>query len=172
MKTLFIYLLVIFGLLTPNQDIEFEPFIELTPEETVEMLESGTGILYFTSDTCPWCAAISPVLEEVARENKTSIYICNPREISDIDGKREGTEEYKRMLELLDKYLRDYTDKDGNYLGKKHIYMPDVYVIIDGEVKDHKIGVSKTYTDKNREMTKEEKNEIKEIYQGFIDIIK
>ena len=61
---------------------EDNPMVYATYEEVVDMLENGTGIVYFGYPECPWCRAALPVLLEAADEElMTKILYYNNKDI-------------------------------------------------------------------------------------------
>ena len=72
-------------------------FVYRSIEEIIKILENGTGIVYLGFPECPWCQAYVPYLNEVAAKNEiTKIYYYNI-----LNDRKEETEEYKKILELL-----------------------------------------------------------------------
>lgn len=132
-----------------------------TVEEQIERLKSGTGIIYFGFPKCPWCRNILPVLSDVAKENKQTIYYFNPSEIRD-----KTNESYRSLISILDPYL-DTDDK-----GEKTLYVPDVYFVKDGKIVGHQLGSVKSQTNPTTPLTADQKQELKNIYQNLINKIK
>lgn len=100
------------------------PFVEKTGEETINILEHGTGVLFLGFPTCPWCQAYVGYLNEVAHEqNLDTIFYHNT-----YDDWQNNTEDYQKITALLSDYLQ--YDNEGN----KHLYVPNVTVIKDGEI--------------------------------------
>lgn len=166
LKKLIIYLITLLSL------TQGSVFIDINPTQAIDMIENGTGILIFESDQCPWCNKARPILEEVAKESGIKVYSANIQDIkSNPREGKEGTEEYKKILELLNEYLNDYLDEDGNSFGEKRVYIPDVYAIKDGKILGHNLGTVKSHTDKDTEMTEEEKQELREIYKNLIESV-
>lgn len=164
LKKMLICLLIIFNM-TPKT-----VFIDITPTEAIDLIESGTGILIFESDECPWCAKARPILEQAAKEKNIQVYSANIQSIKSQprEGK-PGTDEYYKILELLDEYLNEYLDEDGNSFGEKRVYIPDVYAIKDGKILGHNLSTVASDTNKDTEMTEEQKNELLDIYKNLID---
>ena len=85
------------------------------------------------------------------------------------------TEEYKELLEKLDVLLQKYEieDENGNKIGtvQKKIFTPTVVVVKDKEVADYHLGTieSNMADDKiNNELTKEEKEELFDVYTNML----
>ncbi len=99
-------------------------FQYITIEDTLEIINRGTGIIYFGFQECPWCQVYVPILDEVIREkNVDKVYYYNPKDI-----RENNTKEYQRIITLLGKYMND--DKEGN----KRLYVPHIFAIRDGKV--------------------------------------
>lgn len=138
---------------------EQNPMKYKTDKEIIEILKSGTGIIYFGFPDCPWCQNAVPVLLEVAKEMEIDeIYYFNPKEI-----RKDNTESYQEIVKLLDDNLT--IDENGN----KRLYVPDVYFISSGKIIGHHFKTIDTQTDpKNNPLTEEQKAELKTIYKKLI----
>ena len=98
-----------------------------TADEALEILKSEKAIVYFGFSSCPWCQQYAPILNTVAKENDVdTIYYCDIRE-----DRKNNTEAYKKLVDLLKGYLEDDTD------GNKRIYVPDAYFVKDGKIVGH-----------------------------------
>ena len=132
----------------------------LNEKELIKFLKSGTGILYFGYNTCPWCRNSVPVLIDAAIDNDLkTIYYADIHEI-------RNKEVRKELYEILDPYLR------VNDEGKKSLAVPDVYAIKKGKVKGHHIGTVESYKDPTAGMSKKQKKELKKIYTDLIKEVK
>jgi len=115
-------------------------------KETIEVLENGTGLIYFGFPNCPWCRGMLPVLLDVVHcsclENVLYVDMTDMRDVFEvIDGKivkkQEASEEYYKLLEIMDEILSEYTiEKDGQIyeVGEKRIYVPLVVGVKNGEI--------------------------------------
>lgn len=120
-------------------------------DQVLEILNGGSGIIYFGFPACPWCQAYVPVLDEVSREqNVDKVYYYNPKDI-----REKNTEEYKRITTLLGDYLEN--DKDGN----KRLYVPHVFAIKDGKVIGENNDMSTMSGDAKKYFTEEKRSELK-----------
>lgn len=161
------------------------PFVYKTEEEIVEILEKGTGILYFGFKKCPWCRSMIEVLESAAIEkNVGEIYyldIENIRDVLSLDEnnkvitEKEGSSNYYKILNLLDDHLSQYylTSKENKKIDtkEKRLYAPTVVAVQNGEVKKiHEATVS-SQKDPYTELKEEEKKELKQVYLDLIDLV-
>lgn len=154
----------------------------LTEEETIKLLESGTGILYLGFPECPWCRSMLPVLLQTMNNmNIDKLYYLNIldlRSTFELNEKnkavvtREGSEDYYKMLELMDDYLDDYylTTESGKKVNtkEKRIYAPTIVAIKDGKIKGIHVSTVDSQTDPYESLTKEQEEELSNI---FIDLI-
>lgn len=110
-------------------------------EEVFNLLDNGTGVIYFGFPECPWCRQLVPVLIESAIDtNIKDIYYLNIKEDRDtkelvddkIITKNEGTEDYQKLVKKLYAYLPAY--KGLNNDGIKRIYLPTVVIVKNGKV--------------------------------------
>ncbi len=129
-----------------------------TYDEIIEVLTTGTGIVFFGFPACPWCQAYAPVLDEVARERDVEkIYYLDIKEMREKD-----TDEYKKLVELTDGYLEK--DEKGN----KRIYVPDSYFVKEGKIVGHNNSMSMLSGDNVTEYFDEEKR--KELKNELIEL--
>lgn len=99
-------------------------FIYRTPEQIINILKKGTGIVYLGFPECPWCKGYVPYLNEIAQEMKVEkIYYLNI-----LNERKNNTDEYKEITEILSEYLQN--DEEGN----KRIYVPAVIAVKDGKI--------------------------------------
>lgn len=138
---------------------EKNPMVYKTDKEIIDILKSGTGIIYFGFPECPWCQNAVPVLIEAAKEmDIKEIYYFDPKEI-----RANDTNTYKEIVKLLGDNLT--SDENGN----KKLYVPDVYFVSDGKIVGHHFKTVDTQTDpKNSPLTNDQKTELKNIYKGLI----
>lgn len=132
----------------------------LSEEEILTFLETGTGILYFGYNTCPWCRNSVPILIDAAKQNNIdTIYYADIHQL-DISSIREG----------LYKILADYLEE--NEEGQKVLAVPDVYFIENGTIIGHHRGTVESYHNPYNGMTEEQKEELTDIYQKWIEEMK
>lgn len=138
---------------------ENNPMVYKTDKEIIEILQSGTGIIYFGFPECPWCQNALPVLLEAAKEmNIEEIYYFNPKEI-----RENNTETYQKIVELLGDNLT--VDENGN----KRLYVPDIYFVSGGKIIGHHFKtVDSQANSTDNPLTDEEQVELKNIYKGLI----
>lgn len=136
-----------------NVDIPLKnPIKYINCNEALDVLKMDEAIIYVGAGWCPWCRNAVPVLFEVAEiYNVKEIYYLNLDEEKSayevIDGElvntTKGSEDYYKLLDALEEYLKDYTLKsdDVEYdTGEKRIYIPYVIGVKDGEVIDSHVG--------------------------------
>lgn len=149
---------------------EDNPFVYASAKDIIEMIENKDSFaIYFGFKSCPWCRSILPTLIDVAKElNIKKVYYVDVSEIRDAfelnaDGKpvrsKEGSEDYYRLLELLDSVLSDYslTNEKGKSVstGEKRIYAPNIVSIVDGNAYKLTEGISELQNDGYMELTEE-----------------
>ena len=153
--------------------------------EAVELLNKGTGVIYFGYPTCPWCRNAVPVLLEAAKEKKMNrIYYLNVNEYKNTfmvnDGKVEKVKEekdgYYDLLKALDSVLDPYVlTSDGKTyeVGEKRIYVPFVVFVKDGKIVSTHLGtvnLEGTQT-KYDVLTKKQHDELLDTYLSAIEDI-
>ena len=132
----------------------------VSESQLIDLLKNGTGILYFGYNTCPWCRNAVPVLIDTVIENDVdTIYYVDIHKL-DISSIRE------ELYQILDSYLEE------NDEGKKVLAVPDVYFIKNGEIIGEHRGTIDSYRNPYNSMSDDQKEELSNIYQNFIEEMK
>lgn len=150
-----------------------------TEKKIVELLENGTGVIYFGFSTCPWCRSLVSTLTDVAKSKNEIIYyldVHNIRSTYEVkDGKlnqlKEGTSNYYKILDLLKEELEDFylSDEEGNKYDtkEKRLYAPTLVAVKDGKVTKVHVGTIESqengYDILNNDQLKELENIIKDL---------
>lgn len=141
---------------------------EINSIEAIEFLNSQTGIIVFSFPTCPYCQAIIPILNTVAKEEKV-------KEIQYLDiysMRKDNTIEYQNILGIISKQVDDLVFSDETQSTRK-LVVPDVYIIKEGKIIKHHIATIKDDEDKwIKELNDEHTEEMKEIYRSMISKLK
>lgn len=164
-------------------DIEEDNIIKYTSiNEIIEILESGTGVIYLGFPECPWCRNIVPVLLNAGNNTDLDkIYYLNMSDVRDkmeldennnIITTEEASEGYHELLAKLDSILSDYIlkDSDGNEYntGEKRIYVPTVLFIRKGQIVDYHFDTVDSQTDPYVALDEEQELELYNIYLAGI----
>lgn len=150
----------------------------VTSEELLEVLDEGTGAVYFGYPNCPWCRSAVPVLIEAANEvGIDNIYYLNVKDERDeikvkedgtLEVVKEGTTGYKKLLKRLDSVLEEYTltDIHGKEVSanEKRIYVPLVVFIKEGEIVGYHLDTVSTQKNPFEPLNEEQTNELMDIY--------
>lgn len=106
---------------------EDNKFVYKSPEEIINILKTGTGLVYLGFPECPWCQKYTIYLDEVVKETGLEkVYYLNIRQI-----RASSTPEYMEMVSLIGEKL----DKDAD--GNPRIFVPDVTAVKDGVILSH-----------------------------------
>ena len=126
-------------------------FVYKDIDEILDVLENGTGVVYFGFPECPWCQSYVVMLNEVAKEVKLDkIYYFNIKE-----DRENNTEKYQKIVNLLKGYL--FKDNEGN----DRVMVPDITFVKDGKIIGHNNETSNLSGDPNEYWTAEKKLELK-----------
>ena len=170
---------------------ENNPFVNVTPEEIVKMLDNKeTFYLYVGDPLCPWCRSTIEKATEIATNKKVDkvyaieIWDDEGNEIlrdkyEMVDGKLtktiEGTDAYNKMLASFNDLLRDYSITDGDKevpTGEKRIYAPNYFYIENGVAKKLITGKSDLQKDSREELTKEMLEDEEKVFNEFFSLKK
>lgn len=133
-------------------------FIYADVNKILEIINGGTGIIFFGFPSCPWCQVYVPVLDEVIKEkNIDKVYYYNPKEI-----RQNETEEYKEIVKVLKAYL----DKDDE--NNERLYVPHVFAIKNGKVIGENNSMSTMSGNAKEYFTEEKKSELKTILTNIV----
>lgn len=155
------------------------PFIYSTAEEILEKTnKKETFIVYFGFKECPWCRSIIEELINVAKDrNIEKIYYVDVKDIRDVKEKdesgniktiKEGNSAYMELVEKFSNVLEDYT-LNGESIGEKRIYAPNVIAVSNGQAIQMETGISEELKDPYSKLTSKMK---KYTYNKFKCIIK
>lgn len=156
-----------------NSGIKYVSFSEL-----MEVLDSGTGIIYFGFPECPWCRSAIPTLIKAAKEMEVeTIYYFNAYDIRDekelSDGEivdiKEGSDEYYKLLDKLDEVLTPYDGLNDDSI--KRLYFPTTVFVMGGKIVGSHIGTVDSQEDPYKGLTKKEEKELLNIYKTNIEKI-
>lgn len=163
-----------------NTDLEYlelsideeSPIKYSSYEEIFDILDNGSGVIYFGFPECPWCRALTPVLLDAVKEvGIDKVYYLNNKadrdtlEFNDdkeIVVKKEGTEDYYKLVSKLGEFASFY-EIDGVETKEKRLYFPTVLVVKDGEILAFHEATLDSQENPFKEMTKEQKKELKDI---------
>lgn len=149
-------------------------------EEIFEILENGTGVIYFGFKECPWCRNLVPNMMEAAKKAgiETIYYFDNHEDRNTItvdkdkklEETKEGTENYNKLLEKIDSVSSMYRlyDEDGKQIktDEKRLYFPTVITVKDGEIVGFHEATLDSQTDPSVELTKEQQKELQDILEA------
>lgn len=151
-------------------DIESDnPIKYIDEDEVINILNNGTGVIYFGMPDCPWCRNAIPVLIDAAKERGLNdIYYFNPKQI-----RQDNTEKYQQIVEKLKDYLQiDTTTQDEENpdfnVNKKRVYVPDVFFVKDGKVIGHNFKTVDSHKDPTIRLNDEQYSQLRTIYDGYI----
>ena len=99
-------------------------FVYRTPDEIIDIIKHGTGVVYLGFPGCPWCQAYVKYLNEVALDvGIEKIFYTNTKELKESD-----MDKYYEIVDLLEGYLQ-FNDE-----GKPWIFVPNVTFVINGRI--------------------------------------
>lgn len=155
-------------------------------DEIIEIIKSGTGVIYLGYPECPWCRNVVPVLLSASEEVELdTIYYLNIKEDRDllildqnkkIITEKEGSKKYFELVEALDSILDEYilTDSKGNEVktGKKRIYVPIVIFVKDGNIVAHHLDTVETQKDPYIVLTDRQQEELLLKFINYMSLTK
>lgn len=162
-------------------------------DKAADILENGSGLIYFGFAACPWCRNAVPVLlKAMESTNLENIYYVDVRPNDDANAdvrakytlvknqpklvREASSAKYDNVLNALDEFLDDYTLKGDNgkviNVGKKTLGAPTVAVVLNGVVLDvHSGTIDGHVKDENgvlRDLTSEEEDQL---FQRYVEMI-
>lgn len=119
--------------------------------------ESASGIVLFSSPTCPYCIQTIPVLAEIAQKYKMPIYYINTDEIN-----YSAFDEFKS-------YVEDYLVKEDDEFV---LYIPNVFAIVNGKCVGNYLGTVDSYSPENGNLSKYQREELRNLYLDLFSYFK
>ena len=171
---------------------EFNLIKYTTPEEILDLAESGTGLIYFGFPQCPWCRQMTPLLIDVALDMDLDVIhyidmttIRTTWELEDgipvmTD---EGHPRYQDLLIAFESVIDPLelnpfhlTDDEGNRFNTEElrIFVPTVVAIKNGEIVASHVYTVPTSAPGNTEgnqwnpLNREETSILRAIYENVI----
>lgn len=144
------------------QESEYKALLEdsiievKTYQDLENTLKSQQTAIYFLGyESCPWCEDALPILVDEAKQSKVTIHYINTK------GLKNDKDNYQMMQDLLKPILNS----------DKKIYFPNVIAIKNGKIQKNHIGTVESYNPNEREMTSEEKQQLRIIYKDILEVI-
>lgn len=123
--------------------------------------EQATGILYFGYNTCPYCLQVVPVLNDLAKKYGQMVYYIDV--FSTVDAIPD--EDIDRFLDMY----ADFLEKED---GEPVFYVPQVFVIVNGQVIDSHIGAVDSYDPSTQsKLNAEQKEELTYILESMVRVL-
>ena len=143
-----------------------------TEEDVIDLLQQGTGIIYFGFATCPWCRAALPEFFEVSSEfNQIDLlyldirYIRDLRELvnDEIVIREQGSRGYREILSILGDKASIYRGLNDDNI--RRIYAPTFIFVRNGQIVGIHEGTVDSQDDPWTPLTTQQQNELREIYR-------
>ena len=163
-------------------------------DKAIEILEEGSGVIYFGYAADPLCRnAVPSLINAVTSTDLEKVYYVNVRKDDKVENDlrdtyelnehnkpkqvREGNARYKELLVLLANQLPDYvlTTEKGKTVstGEKRLQVPFVVAVKDGEVIGYHVGTVSGNTEdesgKVADLSKAEEKDLEMIYKEIIE---
>ena len=150
-------------------------FVKSNENEIIDILNSE-GFIYFGDYTDAYSRSLISLVDEVSKNNIISK--INYFDISTIKDeialddlnepiiKKQGSNSYYKMLEILDEWLPNYylINEEGTKIDtlEKYIVVPTIVVVKDGEIKNLRMGTIESQKTGYDELSSDEVSKIKE----------
>lgn len=139
-----------------------------TDETIVDLVTSGTKVIYFGNAKCNWCRSAVPVLIEAAKDyGLQEIYYYDFFSLR--SAYEEGTDQrlvdiYQSLMNEIGDLITTTFDEESNTAGEKRLSAPSVVTVSTGKVVDLHLKTVDSHTNYNKDLTSEQKKELKTIY--------
>lgn len=134
------------------------PFEYATIDQVLDILENGSGIIFFGNSDNEWCVETAKVLNEALEYKNISIaYYFDPKSITGNDVKK-----YNKLVKLLEKNLEIDESETVSFL------LPDVYFVKNGKILGHNNDTATMDGSIDEALTKKNKKILKEKYLELI----
>ena len=135
------------------------PFVYASLNDVFDMLNNGSGILFFGNSDCEICNIGAQTLTDVLIKNKVDVaYYYNPKKIMETNGSN-----YKRLLKMIKEDLNDDFD----------FSLPSVFVVKNGTIVGYNDDLAEL-VENNEDLVldNDTKKELKNEYNKLIETIK
>lgn len=132
-------------------------FVETTVAEVVKLMnDKETFVVFLGFNNCPYCNAVISYVNEAAENAGEYIGYIDTRKNPSWENNMD-IDDY----DLFVKYFGDYLELDED--NKKHLYVPDMYFIKNGEIVARHDGVVEGADDPEQPLTKDQQKELRKI---------
>lgn len=147
------------------------PIVYASEKQVLNLLEKGTGILYFGFPDCPWCRNVVPVLVDTAQtEGIDTIYYYNAKEDRDekrlVGGKvevvKKGSAFYGKLMDKLGNKASIYDGLQDENI--KRLYFPTVLFVKNGEIVLMHEGTVSSQIDPLVRLNQKQETELRKIF--------
>lgn len=150
-------------------------FTEITLEESFRLIEEkGTGCVYYSYETCPFCNRAIPTMDEAAKAMGITIFYVNL--YSDTFMSKSKDEQNELVQKLYSLYEPALDHEKNENTGKEEVKMrvPLLVGVRDGEIVGHHRGITDDFEldqDKLDELqvTDKQKKELLSDYEKVIE---
>lgn len=123
--------------------------------------EQASGILYFGYDTCPYCLQVVPILNDLAKKYNQTVYYIDVYHTTDTISDAD-----------IDRYLTVYRDFLLEDEGEPVFYVPQVFVIVNGQIIDGHTGAVDSFEPSvQTSMTAEQTEELTYLLESMIRVL-
>ena len=138
-------------------------FKEIETLDVVNMIDEGkTFIVVFTHTGCPWCQAAMPVLNDVAKTYGLAVGCVDVRK----DPSWKSNLDIENYDDLVER-IGEFFPLDSDDL--RHLYVPHVFFVKDGEVVHEFSGAGVTYNGEDTPLNDEQIVELTGYYMTGIE---
>ena len=137
-------------------------------DNILELVSSGTHVIYFGNAKCNWCRAMIPILIDASLEyGLDEIYYYDFFSLR--DAYQEGLDKekvslYEELMNKIGDFIENTFDSDTKVSGKKRLSAPSVLIVSSGKPVDFHYKTVDSHIDYNKDLKKDEKEELKDIY--------
>lgn len=142
-----------------------------TNDNIVNLLKSGTQVIYFGNAKCNWCrSAITVLIDTAVEYNLDEIYYYDFFSLR--DAYEDGSDKtlvklYEDIIKELDNFIENKFDENSNVAGKKRLSAPTVVIVSDGKVEASHYKTVDSHIDYTKDLTDNQKDELKIIYNDM-----
>lgn len=142
-------------------------------EDVIELLKSGTGVVFLGYPESELSRTVVPILLESITESEIdTLYYVNVKDGRDVlyadknkvVVQKEGSKGYLNLVNALDKILDEYIliGEDGTVIpsGRKRLEVPAVIYVKDGDIVGYNFGTVESHTDPYKELDERQKEEL------------
>lgn len=148
--------------------------VYVSDNEILDLLNSGTNVIYMGWAECNWCRTMLPILLDVLKSNNIDkLYYYDFKSLRNAYENKDEEKSviYEKIIEIIGKDIETVFDENSPRVDEKKILAPTVLFIKDGNYVGLHFKTLDSHEKASDELNDNQVKELRKIYQGYVDMI-